>query len=180
MKATSKTTDLGPIKGSRVALVAALRDAGAQLADGASSLRCPFHEDRNASAGIHEHDGVWSYTCHSCDWNNGRSSGDVIAVVQAAHKCDFRTALNHLGVNGTNGNGATPRVKLSATDIAAAQKLATDSAARLMADQDALDRLWRSRAIDAETTKALGLGVTGEPGRRYRESAEHFFLFLVR
>ena len=71
--------DLTTVKADRGRLRAALEAAGAQF-NGASSLKCPFHEDRNASAGIHEKDGVWLFTCHSCEWNGSKRSGDVFAV----------------------------------------------------------------------------------------------------
>ena len=161
---------LDAIKGDRRRLVAELRAAGAQLADGASQLRCPFHADTHASAGIHEHDGTWWFTCHSCEWNNSKGTGDVFAVVMAGKQCDFHAALEHLGVNGNGrhgGNGTTPKAKPTATDVAAAQKLATDSAARLTSDAGTLDHLWRTRGIDRATAEKLGLGVTGKPGRRY-------------
>ncbi|MCH8852819.1 MAG: AAA family ATPase [Planctomycetes bacterium] len=160
---------LSALKSDCNRLKAALEAAGGQFR-GTSTLKCPFHEDRNASAGIHEQDGVWWFTCHSCDWNGGKGSGDVIAVAMKDHECDFKAALGHLDV-GANGNGRhrgiKPKTKPTAAAVDAVQKFATDSAARLMADDDALDRLWRTRGIDAGTAAVLGLGVTGEPGKRY-------------
>ncbi len=58
---------------NRDALIAALTEAGAQFRG--NECRCPFHQDKRASAGVYENSGVWRFKCHSCN-----ASGDVYDI----------------------------------------------------------------------------------------------------
>ena len=59
---------------SRDALINTLTDDGVSFHGNA--CRCPFHEDRHASAGIYESDGgVWRFKCHACD-----AAGDIFDI----------------------------------------------------------------------------------------------------
>lgn len=55
------STATDSIRGSRNALELELKRAGATLKG--KVCKCPFHEDKNASAGIYEKDGVWRFKC---------------------------------------------------------------------------------------------------------------------
>ena len=58
-------------RNSRDALVAVISEAGAVFRG--KECRCPFHDDKRASAGIFKSaSGVWRFKCHSCG-----VSGDV-------------------------------------------------------------------------------------------------------
>lgn len=57
----SKTCD-------RQALIDALAKAGGNVSN-PKVMRCPFHDDKNASAGIYEKDGQWRFKCHGCQMN---------------------------------------------------------------------------------------------------------------
>lgn len=71
------------------ALLAELRIAGADVTR-PKAIRCPWHEDKHASAGIYQRpDGAWAYKCHVCGINEDflgirarnqkRSVDDVVA-----------------------------------------------------------------------------------------------------
>ncbi|MFZ1007678.1 MAG: hypothetical protein WAN65_12630, partial [Candidatus Sulfotelmatobacter sp.] len=57
------------IRHDRNALEMLLRNAGIVIKG--KSLRCPFHDDKHASAGIYEKEGIWRLSCHSkgCEFN---------------------------------------------------------------------------------------------------------------
>src|SRR4051812_2578909 len=58
-------------------LLDALRSAGADTAK-PKAIRCPFHEDRHASAGVYpDEDGIWRFKCHGAGCG---FSGDVFDV----------------------------------------------------------------------------------------------------
>ena len=52
--------------------------------------RCPFHDDRHASAGIYEKDGAWHFKCQTCG-----VGGDIFDVRAALNKS---TVENELGL----------------------------------------------------------------------------------
>lgn len=87
-----QSQDLLVIKQCRDLLTWALKDAGATI-DG-DHVKCPFHNDCQASGSIHNgtRDGAYLYTCHACEWNYGKRSGDVVAIVQRSKGIDFRAA----------------------------------------------------------------------------------------
>ncbi len=56
------------------ALIAALQEAGAKFRG--KECRCPFHEDKRASAGVYKDSGgVWRFKCHTCN-----AAGDVFDI----------------------------------------------------------------------------------------------------
>jgi hypothetical protein len=83
-------------------LLEALREAGADVTRPNQHIRCPFHEDRNASGGVYHRDGVWRYKCHGCD-----ARGDVFDI--RARVSGRSLADELLAVRDTephhNGNG---------------------------------------------------------------------------
>lgn len=90
------------IRGDKGQLIWALEEAGAELRG--NVVRCPWHLDRNASGGIHEHNGGWRYTCHGCGWNGGKGSGDVFDVLKVSRGLDFKAACEHLGIEDEGAN----------------------------------------------------------------------------
>lgn len=60
-------------RASRAPLIEELRLAGAVINGDGRSFRCPFHEDRNPSAGIYEKNGVFRVKCHGggCPFEGG-------------------------------------------------------------------------------------------------------------
>jgi len=168
---------LDAARADRGRLVAALEEAGATIRG--SAVRCPFHKDLHASGGIHEHDGAYWFTCKAgCQWNGSRSSGDVVAVLMKARGLTFYEALDALSIAapgrpGSDGSGApsdasgaaggvtTPNraTRPEAGDAPNMEQLAAECAARFQADADALERLLRTRAIDAATARRFGLGI---------------------
>lgn len=75
-------------KKDRGAIVAELRAAGVEVMRG-NACRCPYHDDKHASAGIFQGaDGTWRFKCHTCDEagdvfdlrakNAGKPIGDVL------------------------------------------------------------------------------------------------------
>ncbi|MEP0846208.1 MAG: hypothetical protein HRF50_05215 [Phycisphaerae bacterium] len=182
---SEKRAELNRIRSNKAALVSALREAGAAV-NGRAAIRCPFHKDEHASAGIHEHGGCWYFTCHGCQWNGDRRTGDVLDVVQKMHDLDFHGAAERLGLRLGSGEGeggkavsrrATPRNGArdradcgeerhaagsdSGADVAALAREATE---RLIADAAAQARLWSTRAIDRATAERFKLGVTADGG----------------
>lgn len=183
----SEREALASIRGNRAALEQALRDAGATIRGAA--VKCPFHEDAHASGSIHETDGVWQFTCQTgCAWTpDGGRTGDVLDVIRKARGLDFAGAAQALGVprngarRGRNGratrrNGAPGRDATAErangretrhagngqADPVDVQRLATEAAARLQGNQAALDKLLRTRAIDCDTARRFGVGVTAD------------------
>lgn len=144
------------LKQNRDLLVRALEEAGAKVTG--ASVCCPFHQDNAPSGSIHQEGEVWLYTCHGCTWNSGKVTGDVLAVVQVAQKCDFKTAAQHLGL--TDDGQVRPVAQRSAIDLKADQ-----CHERLMADDKLLDRLWRERAVTREVVQRFRVGV--DEDRRY-------------
>lgn len=59
---------------SRSELIAELEAAGAVVMG--NKIKCPFHDDRNPSAGVFQgQDGIWRFKCHSCN-----VGGDVFDI----------------------------------------------------------------------------------------------------
>lgn len=52
--------------------------------DGWRAMRCPFHDDRHASASINRE----AFVCHSCG-----VKGDGLAIIQQQENCAFPDAL---------------------------------------------------------------------------------------
>ncbi|GMU37712.1 MAG: hypothetical protein EDS66_12225 [Planctomycetota bacterium] len=200
------------VRADKGQLIRALEDAGAEIRG--SAVKCPWHEDRNASGGVHEHDGGWRYTCHGCGWNGGEGSGDVFDVLQVSRGLDFKAACEHLGIADDGAKrGATPGANVAANGRhvpassgrkAVSERAESDSNARaepvekreslpaggrnrrgkgsdskramidapracesLLSDPAALAHLWNTRGIDLATAERFGVGITGEPGRRF-------------
>jgi hypothetical protein len=69
-------------------ILEALSQAGADLSRGDRSFCCPFHQERNPSAGVFEADDGWRFKCHGCgkggdvfdvrSWIDGKPVGDVL------------------------------------------------------------------------------------------------------
>jgi len=147
----------------RALLVRALQEAGASL-NGQAALRCPFHDDQTPSGSIHQgDDGCWRYSCHACTWNGTKRTGDAIAVVMRARNCTFNAACQHLGISTDTGDAKSRPDR--ARDAFDASRFAREAAARLLNDPKLLDELWRTRGIDSETVRRLGIGVSSD--RRY-------------
>lgn len=165
--------DLDVLKGDRTRLLAELKGAGAKLVG--NRVACPFHDDRHPSAGVHEVDGTWMFTCHGCPWNGEKQSGDIIDVVRRVHRCSFPEACRYLGLSNGKVDSAEREGQTNATRTAPetedgvrrARNLAEESHAALMSDESALDHLWRTRGIDKATAARFGLGITGAPGKRF-------------
>ncbi len=172
------------LKRDRKALVTELERAGAVVRGDA--VKCPFHNDRNPSGSIYKAEGAYLFKCHACDWNNGKDSGDIIAVIQAHESVGFRTACKSAGVdissettNRASANRKQHRELENAlnrlvVDRGSAldrdeelEQFAGDAHQRLMSDVDALNHLWVTRAIDRDTASKLGLGVIGRTGQRF-------------
>ncbi|MCP4646077.1 MAG: hypothetical protein GY851_36875, partial [bacterium] len=87
---TISTGQLDAVHRDRGRLIAALKEAGAKITG--SAVRCPFHDDKHPSGSVHQSKGgAWLYTCQTdCGWNDGKRSGDVIAVVRRSMGCNFK------------------------------------------------------------------------------------------
>lgn len=109
--------EIQDIRADKGRLVQALEDAGAEIRG--NTVKCPFHGDRNASGGVHEHNGGWRFTCQVCGWNKGKGSGDAFDVLQASREIDFNGACQHLGIAG---DGAK-RVRNGRHDLAASGRV---------------------------------------------------------
>lgn len=90
------------------AMLDALREAGADVSK-PRSIRCPFHEDHNPSAGIYKtKSGIWRFKCHGCGFG-----GDVFDVRARASGRDLADVLrDERGAGGERGrtssrNGST-------------------------------------------------------------------------
>ena len=69
-------TDLSTTRKDRAAIVMALRAAGGVIGD-RNAMRCPFHDDKHASAGIYlAPDGAWKFKCQTCG-----IQGDVFDII---------------------------------------------------------------------------------------------------
>ena len=105
--------EIQDIRADKGRLVQALEDAGAEIRG--NTVKCPFHGDRNASGGVHEHNGGWRFTCQVCGWNKGKGSGDVFDVLRVSRGLDFKAACEHLGIADDGAKrGATPGANVAA------------------------------------------------------------------
>lgn len=91
--------DLQSIKSDMGLMRAALEQAGVSkwLGNGRRQCRCPFHDDRNPSAGIHRANNgqAWLFTCCACG-----ISTDVIGVVAMTRNMSAGDVLRHLHETG--------------------------------------------------------------------------------
>lgn len=61
------TADQTRMRESRTEIVSVLRDLGAQFKGESNHCRCPFHDDKEPSAGVFRtEDGSWHFRCHGC------------------------------------------------------------------------------------------------------------------
>lgn len=77
------TPDQVSLKQSREAIIQAV---GAVFRG--RSCRCPYHDDKNASAGIFQSGEGWRFKCHGCGW-----SGDVFDVMARQRNCAVEDVL---------------------------------------------------------------------------------------
>lgn len=90
-------------KPSIVAVLEALK--GPQGLDdtehGWKSCRCPFHDDRSASASYNTI--LQMFQCHACGFPGNRRGkpGDGYDVIMEVERCDFATAKNRVAELGT-------------------------------------------------------------------------------
>ena len=54
---------------------------------GWASMKCPFHDDRTASAAVNTNEDVQAFTCFAC-----QAKGDAYGLVMWKEGCDFQTA----------------------------------------------------------------------------------------
>ncbi len=177
---------LDELKASKQALIGELMAAGAKIGSNGKTVWCPFHasgghtHEKSPSGSIHEHQGAFQYTCHgggTCGWNDGKITGDVIAVTMAYRKMTFAEALAHHGVEnrGVVNRSPTPSSDDAGTaapgsdpeEIKQAEEAAALGARQLLDDGEALNDLWKSRAISRDSVEQLGLGIAGQPDRLY-------------
>lgn len=98
---------------SQSPLLQALKLAGADVSK-PNAIRCPFHEDDNASAGIYSDDaGVWRFKCHGCDEGGdvfdirakieGKPVGDVLKAASngQGHRGKIVATYNYTDAGGT-------------------------------------------------------------------------------
>ena len=64
-------------------------------------IRCPYHDDRTASASVNTRDGA--YLCHACG-----VKGDAYSLIQAYEKCDFKKAVEIGNTYTPDGNATAP------------------------------------------------------------------------
>lgn len=73
---------------SRPSIKAVLEAHGATIKDrhGWQAIKCPYHDDRTASASVSVSKGA--FHCHACG-----VKGDAYSLIQAYEKCDFKRAV---------------------------------------------------------------------------------------
>lgn len=151
-------TQLDILKRDRAAMDRALAEVGATRKG--TAWKCPFHDDTNASAGIHEaSDGTVLFTCKAagCGWNNGNGSGDAIAVLTRGGK-SFNAAVEFLGGSATHKTPA--KTANRSLDSKYNERFANECSARLIRDEAAIAELWRTRAINREIAGRHEVGIT--------------------
>ncbi len=85
------------LRHDRASLEAALRQAGAVIKG--TSVRCPFHDDANASGSLYERDEHWRFRCHACGFCGdlydvlARATGTTLGSVLADERQGTRTDL---------------------------------------------------------------------------------------
>jgi len=118
-------------------LVRRLVEAGAVFRGNA--CRCPFHDDRRASAGVYERNGKWRFHCHACGVH-----GDL-------H--DIQVLLLSAGGRGT----FAPPIR-SGREVIASSPARQFSARIEPAD---VSPLARQLGVSAESLRRLGVGRLG-------------------
>lgn len=97
--------DLTPLKSDQGLLRSALEQAGVERwsGDGRRQCRCPFHDDKRPSAGIHLAGSTWLFSCLGCG-----TSGDVIRVIALSRGVSDGEVLRHLTESGELLGGLRP------------------------------------------------------------------------
>lgn len=72
---TAPAIDFAALRADRAELVRELESAGAVFKG--NDCRCPFHDDKTASAGVYESEGAWRFKCQAAGCGLG---GDVLDV----------------------------------------------------------------------------------------------------
>ena len=105
------------LKKDRALLEQTLRDAGAVI--NGNTVRCPFHDDRHASAGIYSANGSgFRYKCQVC--NFGGSIVDVLARIEGCTPKDILRRLS--GGNGRKAVQDRPRLTKQTEPIPQARR----------------------------------------------------------
>ena len=85
--------DLNTLRCDKALLLSELQAAGAEIRNEGREIKCPFHEDRTASAGVYEDGGVWKYKCQAASCGVG---GDVVDVIAASTRRSVTDVLKDL------------------------------------------------------------------------------------
>lgn len=79
------------LKRDKAALKKELEAVGAQFRGG-NSCCCPFHKDRNPSAGIYQaENGCWYFKCHPCNIHE-----DIIGIMMRVRKKTFAEIIRQI------------------------------------------------------------------------------------
>ena len=107
-------------------------------------------------------------TCHGCEWNGDKKTGDVIDVVRRRGGCDFRSALERLGrtISGKSERKTSEKGQAADEEFNAAKAGKTAHSA-LMRNPTAITDLRSTRGIDEATVRRFRIGITGKLGNRY-------------
>jgi len=130
-------------------------------------VRCPFHDDQNASGSVNTSRAV--YNCFACD-----ASGNFVDWYMKVAGCDFKTALDDLAARAGIGTttrsdtaapAATSRPSPTPTQAATARKSASGSPVRskvvatfVYHDADGNPRYWKKRfepSLDGKGKKSF-------------------------
>lgn len=165
---TQRNEQLERLKRDRGVLVAALENAGAVVKG--KTVQCPFHPDKSPSGSIYQDGtGDWHYRCFVCQWTGKKSSGDIVDVVKRVNVCDFKRALEILGIESNNSMSNTKSTRLETNGRPMGERKGSGStfvpvdamqaAERLLSDSAALELLWQTRGVDRGTAGRFGIGI---------------------
>ena len=115
---------LAELKADRNALLAALKDAGADVDGDAGHVRCPLHADATGSLSVFQAEGGWRWKCHTCN-----VGGDVADVLARTHGLSPAAAVKR--ALALYGNGRQTRTQAPARSSGPAFPNLDAAAARL-------------------------------------------------
>ena len=105
--------DLGAIRADEGKLREMLERAGVEGWRG-KACKCPWHDDRHASAGIYPKDGAWFYKCHVCG-----VQGDIFDIQARVEGKEIKDLLRELGENAAPPKAAKPLPSLTLAELTA-------------------------------------------------------------
>lgn len=152
------TRDKNEIRGDKDELLAELARAGIRPTRG-NAIKCPFHDDKHASATIHlDRDGAWRLHCHaSC-----KKHWDVFDVRAALRGTNVKDELREATGSRGKGQPAARPAKVYPTLEDMAESLARHAGGEV-------EHIYRYKATDNRQMKMAVVRIKTPTGKTFRQ-----------